>query len=119
LQGADIVKLIKSSRIRWYGHVERMQNQRMPKQIAVTTIEGTRKIGRPRKRWKDEVEEDLNVMGIKKKLASSGQGSSEMEEHCIASQDPQQTIALEKKKKLEFEKRYTVFCYPPSYDLAT
>jgi hypothetical protein len=64
LQGADIVKFIKSSRIRWYGYVERMQNERMPKQIAVATIEGTRKRGRPRKRWKDEVEEDLNIMGI-------------------------------------------------------
>jgi hypothetical protein len=34
LQGADIVKFIKSSRIRWYGHVESLHNQRMPKQIA-------------------------------------------------------------------------------------
>jgi hypothetical protein len=65
LQGADIVKFIKSPRIRWYGHIERMQNQRMPKQIAAATIEGTRKIGRPRKIWKDEVEEDLNIMGVK------------------------------------------------------
>jgi hypothetical protein len=39
LQGADIVTFIKSSRIRWYGHVERLQNQRMPKQIAVATTE--------------------------------------------------------------------------------
>jgi hypothetical protein len=62
LQGAYIVKFIKSSRIRWYGHVERMQNQRMPKQIATATIEGTRKTGRPRKRRKDQVEEDLNIM---------------------------------------------------------
>jgi hypothetical protein len=37
----------------------------MPKQIAATTIEGKRKRGRPRKRWKNEVEEDLNIMGIK------------------------------------------------------
>jgi hypothetical protein len=65
LQGVDIVKLIKSSRIKWYGHIERMKPQRMPKQIATATIEGTRKRGRPRKRWKDEVEEDLNIMGIK------------------------------------------------------
>jgi hypothetical protein len=64
LQGADIVKFIKSSRTRWYGHVERMHNQRMPKQIAAVTTEGTRKIGRPRKRWEDEFEEDLNIMGI-------------------------------------------------------
>jgi hypothetical protein len=59
LQGADIVKLTKSSRIRWYGHVKKMQNQRMTKQIAAATIEGTRKSGRPHKRWKDEVEENL------------------------------------------------------------
>jgi hypothetical protein len=65
LQGADIVKFIKSSRIRWYGHVKRMKNQRMPKQIAAATTERTRKRGRPRKRWKDEVEEDFNIMGIK------------------------------------------------------
>jgi hypothetical protein len=37
----------------------------MPKQIAAATIEGTRKRGRPRKRWKDEFEEDLNIVGIK------------------------------------------------------
>jgi hypothetical protein len=65
LQGVDIVKFIKSSRISWYGHVERMQNQRMPKQIAAATIEAIMERGRPRKRWKDEVEEDLNIMGIK------------------------------------------------------
>jgi hypothetical protein len=46
---ADIVKFIKSFRIRWYGHVERMQNQRMSKQIAAATMEGKRKRGRPRK----------------------------------------------------------------------
>jgi hypothetical protein len=42
-----------------------MQNQGIPKQIAADTIEGTRKRGIPRKRRKDEVEEDLNIMGIK------------------------------------------------------
>jgi hypothetical protein len=98
-QGADIVKFIKFSRIRWYGHVERMQNQRMPKQTAAVTTEGTRKRGRPGKRWKDEVEEDLNIMG-EKKLACSGQGSSEMEEDCIANQGSQRTVALKKKKQL-------------------
>jgi hypothetical protein len=36
----------------------------MPKQIAAATIEGKRERGRPRKRWKDEVEEDLNIIGI-------------------------------------------------------
>jgi hypothetical protein len=38
---------------------------RMPKKVMPTKIEGTRKIRRPRKRWIDEVEEDLKIMGIR------------------------------------------------------
>jgi hypothetical protein len=55
LQVEDIVKLIKSLRLRWYGHVERIQNQRISKQIIATTImEGTRKRGRQRRRGRRE-----------------------------------------------------------------
>jgi hypothetical protein len=42
-QGKDMVKFAESLQPRWYGHAERMQNLRMPKQIAKTTMEGTRK----------------------------------------------------------------------------
>lgn len=42
-----------------------MQNQRTLKPIATLTVEGTRRRERPRKRWRGEVEEDLNTMGIK------------------------------------------------------
>jgi hypothetical protein len=38
----------------------------MEKQIATDIIEGTRKRGRPSKRWWNEEEEDFNIMGIKK-----------------------------------------------------
>jgi hypothetical protein len=65
LEGADIVKFIKSLRLRWCGHIERMNNERMPKKIMTTNMEGTRYRGRPRKRWIDEVEEDLKIMGIR------------------------------------------------------
>jgi hypothetical protein len=60
LQGADIVKFIKFLRLRWCGHVERIESQQMPKQIAALKMEG------PRKRWSDVVEVNLNIMGIKK-----------------------------------------------------
>jgi hypothetical protein len=40
----------ESLRLRWFGHVERMQNRRMPKQIATDTVEGRKKIGRPCKK---------------------------------------------------------------------
>ena len=49
--------------------MERMQNERMPEEIATATMEGTRRRGRSRKRWRDEVEEDLNTMGIKNRQA--------------------------------------------------
>jgi hypothetical protein len=42
-----------------------MNNERMPKKIMTTKMEGTRKRGRPCKRWIDEVEEDLKIMGIR------------------------------------------------------
>jgi hypothetical protein len=44
---------------RWHGRVERMRNSKLFKQIATVTVEGTIKRGRPRKRWRDKVEEDL------------------------------------------------------------
>jgi hypothetical protein len=44
-----------------------MQNQGMPKQTAAATVEGAKKRGRPHQRWKDEVEEVLNIMGIKRR----------------------------------------------------
>ena len=46
-----------------------MQYERMPKQIAAATVEGIGKRGRSRKGWRDEVEEDLNIMGIKNRQA--------------------------------------------------
>jgi hypothetical protein len=50
LEGEDIVKFIKYLRLRWCGHIERMNNERMPIKIMTTKMEGTRKGGRPRKR---------------------------------------------------------------------
>jgi hypothetical protein len=62
---ADYVKFIKPVQLGWYGHVERMQNPGMPKQIATTKVEGTRKRERPRKRWRNEFEQDSNITRIK------------------------------------------------------
>jgi len=53
-------------RLRWYGHVERMQNQRMPKQIPASTTKRMRKRGRPHKRRGDKIEKNLNIMRINK-----------------------------------------------------
>ena len=46
-----------------------MQHQGIPKQFPTATIEGTRERGRPRERWPEEVEDGLNVMGVKHRRA--------------------------------------------------
>jgi hypothetical protein len=53
-------------RISWLGHLERMEEDRMPKKIFTQEMEGTRRRGRPRKGWKEEVERDLKVLGVRR-----------------------------------------------------
>jgi hypothetical protein len=43
-----------------------MEEDRMPKRIFTQELEGTRRRGRPRKRWKEEVERDLQVLGVRR-----------------------------------------------------
>jgi len=51
LKGENILKWVKGQRISWLGHLERMQEDRVPKKIFTQELEGTRRRGRPRKRW--------------------------------------------------------------------
>jgi len=65
-KGKHIGKWIKGQRISWLGHLERMEEDRMPKRICIQEVVGTRRRGRPRKRWKAEVERDLQVLGVRR-----------------------------------------------------
>ena len=65
-KGENIVKWIKGQRISWLGHLERMEEDRMPKKIFTQELERTRRRGRPRKGWKEEVARDLQVMGVRR-----------------------------------------------------
>ncbi|PSN43576.1 hypothetical protein C0J52_16715 [Blattella germanica] len=47
------------------GHVERIEDGRMPKRLMHNDIIGVSKRGRPRKRWLQDVEQDLRRMGIR------------------------------------------------------
>jgi len=64
-KGENIVKWIKGRRISWLGHLERMEEDSMPKKIFTQELEGTRR-GRPKKRRKKEVERDLQVLGVRR-----------------------------------------------------
>jgi hypothetical protein len=65
-KGENIVKWIKGQRISVLGHLERMEEDRMPKKIFTQELEGTRRKGRPRKGWKEEVKRDLQVLGVRR-----------------------------------------------------
>ncbi|XP_018576050.1 uncharacterized protein LOC108914683 [Anoplophora glabripennis] len=60
----DIIGVIKAQRIRWLGHITRMHSERVPARIINCKIGNTRRQGRPRVRWKKEVEDDMRQMGV-------------------------------------------------------
>ena len=65
-KGENIVKWTKGQGISWLGHMERMEEDRMPKMIFTQELEGTKRRGRPRKGWREEVERDLQVLGVRR-----------------------------------------------------
>ena len=59
------MRFIKSRRIAWLGHVMQMDEKRTPKRILEWKPTGRRIRGRPRKRWIEDIEEDIQRMGIR------------------------------------------------------
>ena len=51
----NIVRVIKSRRMRWAGHVARMGEERGVYRVLVGKLEGKRPLGRPRRRWVDNI----------------------------------------------------------------
>jgi hypothetical protein len=58
-----ITETIRLHRLHWFGHVRRMEENRIPKRVLYMTLETTRPRGRPRNRWQDEVREDGRIVG--------------------------------------------------------
>jgi len=63
IKGEKIVSFIKCQRIRWLGHIERMQDNAIPKKL-YGKLYATRRRGRPKMRWLDDVSTDLRKMVI-------------------------------------------------------
>jgi hypothetical protein len=60
----DIERFIKSRRMAWLGHMMRMNGRRMPRILEWKPM-GRRIRGRPRKRWIEDAEEDIQTMGVR------------------------------------------------------
>jgi len=59
----SIVRVIKSRRMRWAGHVVRMGEERGAYRVLVGKLGGKRPLGRPRRRWVDNIRMDLQEVG--------------------------------------------------------
>ena len=59
----NIVRLIKSRRMRWAGHVARMEEGRGVQKVLVGKPDGKRPLGRPRRRWEVNIKMDLQEGG--------------------------------------------------------
>ena len=57
------VWVIKSGRMRWAGHVARMGEEKGMYRVLVGKPEGKRPLGRPRRRWVDNIRMDLQEVG--------------------------------------------------------
>jgi hypothetical protein len=60
----NFVKVIKSRTVRWAGHVARMGEGRGVYRVLVGRPEGKRPLGRPGRRWEDNIKLDLREIGI-------------------------------------------------------
>jgi hypothetical protein len=58
-----MIRIIKSRRIRWAGHATRMGEKRNAYRLLVGKPEGKRPLGRPRRRWVDNIRMDLREVG--------------------------------------------------------
>ena len=59
----NIIRCHKSRRLRWAGHVERMEQSSNAYRVLVGKPEGKRPLGRPRRRWEDNIKIDLREVG--------------------------------------------------------
>jgi hypothetical protein len=60
----DILRVIKSRRLRWAGQVAHMTDDRTVYRVMVGNLQGKRPVGRPRTRWADNVKKDLREVGL-------------------------------------------------------
>ena len=69
----DIVKRIKIQRLRWLGHVVRMDKQAPAKRVFESDPKGgARRRGRPNIRWQNQLEENIASLGIANWRQSAG-----------------------------------------------
>jgi hypothetical protein len=60
----NIIRQIKSKKMKWAGHVARMGEERKVYRVLVGNPEGRRPLGRPRRTWENGIRMDLREIGL-------------------------------------------------------
>ena len=59
----QLTKIIRKRRLQWFGHVQRMDNTRLPLRLyRWEPTHGQRKPGRPRTTWRDVIRRDIDII---------------------------------------------------------
>jgi hypothetical protein len=91
----DIIRQVKSRRMRWAGHVARMGEEKKVYKVLVGELEGKRPLGRPRRRWEDGIRMDLREMAWGCGLDSTVSGQGPVEGCCECGDEPSGSCATE------------------------
>jgi len=95
-------------RIRCLGHTERMQHTAIPKKMLYRKLYATRRKGRRKIRWLDDVSTDLRKMG-NKRMERHSKGLRGLEAYCKVGQGPHRgAVAPSKNKKTYFSTNTTL-----------
>ncbi len=62
--GCGVVEWVKRSTLKWFGHIERMENEEFVK-VYLNSVEGPNRRGRPLGRWEDRVKEYVSERGVR------------------------------------------------------
>jgi hypothetical protein len=65
----SIVDKMMGSRLRWFGHVERRDENYVGRKVLRLVIQGGRPRGRPKKRWFEVIREDMPTCGLERDMA--------------------------------------------------
>ncbi len=58
--GCGVVEWVKRSTLRWFGHMERMENEKYVQKVYLSSAEGPNRRGRPLGRWDDRVKKYMS-----------------------------------------------------------
>ena len=59
----DVLRVVERGQLRWYGHVKRMEEDRYPRRFLDWEPNKTRPVGRPKKRWRENLDAAMRKRG--------------------------------------------------------